>query len=95
MNQLGTPVSIWNGSAVLFALPGREFRLWSNFGTALIQTRNFSSTKPNALIIITYFVSSLTKMSIFRLLNLVQLQLRSASESIQPVLIVWVRLNSN
>ena len=34
-------------------------------------------------------------MSIFRLLNLVQLQLRSASESIQPVFIIWVGLNSN
>ena len=43
---------------------------------------------------ITYFVSSLTEMSIIRLLNLVELQLRSASESIQPVLIVWVGLNS-
>ena len=36
-------------------------------------------------IIITYFVSSLTEMSIFLLLNLVWLELRSASESIQPV----------
>ena len=38
-----------------------------------------------------YFVSSLTEMSIFLLLNLVQLpelQLRSATESIQPVKIV-------
>ena len=34
-------------------------------------------------------------MSIFRLLNLVQLQLRSASESIQQNLIIWVGLNSN
>ena len=41
------------------------------------------------------FVSSLTEMSIFRVLNLVQLQLRSASESIQPVLIIWAGLNSN
>ena len=88
------PVSIWNGSGVLFAWPGREFRLWSDFGTALIQTTNFSCTEPNAYIIITYFVSSFTEMSIIRLLNLVELQLRSASESIQPVLIVWVGLNS-
>ena len=44
LNQLGTPVSIWNGSAVLFAWPGREFRLWSDFGKALIQTSNFSCT---------------------------------------------------
>ena len=36
-------------------------------------------------IIITYFVSSLTEMSIFLLLNLVGLELRLASESIQPV----------
>ena len=43
-----TPVSIWNGLAVHFAYPGREFRLWSDFGTALIQTTNFSRTEPNA-----------------------------------------------
>ena len=42
-----------------------------------------------------YFVSSLTEMSIFRVLNLVELQLRSASESIQPVLLIWVGLDSN
>ena len=42
LNQLGTPVSIWNGSAVLSALPGREFRLWIDFATPLIQTQNFS-----------------------------------------------------
>ena len=52
---------------------------------ALIQMPNFSCTEPNAYIIITYFVSSLTEMSIFGILNLVQLQLRSTSESIQPV----------
>ena len=40
-----------------------------------------------------YFVSSLSEMSIFRGLNLVQLQLRLASESIQPVLIIWVGLS--
>ena len=34
-------------------------------------------------------------MSIFRVLNLVELQLRSASESIQPVLLIWVGLDSN
>ena len=34
-------------------------------------------------------------MSIFRVMKLVELQLRSASESIQPVLIIWVGLNSN
>ena len=28
-----TPISIWNGSAVLHAQPGREFRLWNDFGT--------------------------------------------------------------
>ena len=42
-----------------------------------------------------YFASSLIKVSIFLLLNLVQLELRAASESIQAVLIVWVGLNSN
>ena len=42
-----------------------------------------------------YFASSLTKVSIFLLLNLVQLELRAGSESIQAVLIVWVGLNSN
>ena len=57
------------------------------FGTAqpLIQTLNFSCAEPNAYIIITYFASKLTKMSIFLPLNLVQLELRSVSESIQPV----------
>ena len=40
--------------------------------------------------------SCLTEMNIFRLMSLVQLQLRSAaSESIQPVEIIWVDLNSN
>ena len=53
-------------------------RLW----TPLIQTPNFSCTEPNAEILITYFVSSLTEMCIFRLLNLVRLELRSASESL-------------
>ena len=48
LNQLGTPVSIRNGSALLFAWPGREFHLWSDFGTVLIQTPNFSYTEPNA-----------------------------------------------
>ena len=52
---------------------------------ALIQRPNFSCTEPNAEIIITYFVCSLTEMSIFHLLNLVQLQLRAATESNQPV----------
>ena len=48
-------------------------RLWNAFD---------SDAELNAEILITYFVSSLTKMSIFRLLNLVRLELRSASESI-------------
>ena len=74
--------SIWNGSAVLFAQPGQEFRLCIDFGTPLIQTANFSCTEPNAEILIMYFVSSLTGMRIFRLLNLVRLELRSASESL-------------
>ena len=34
-------------SAVLYAWPGREFRLWSDFETAYIQTPNFSCTEPN------------------------------------------------
>ena len=42
---------------------------------------------------ITHFESSLAEMSIFHLLNLVQLELRSASESILPVKIIWVDLN--
>ena len=40
------------------------------------------------------FVSSLTEMSISSRFDLVQLQLRSASESIQPVLIIWFELGS-
>ena len=51
---------------------------------ALVQKPNFSCTEPNAEIIITYFVSSLTEMSIFRPLNLIQVQLRSVTESIIP-----------
>ena len=43
---------------------------------------HFSCTEPNAEILTTYFVSSLTEMRIFRLLNLVRLELRSASESL-------------
>ena len=40
--------------------------------------------------------SCLTEMNIFRPMSSVQLQLRSAaSESIQPVEIIWVDLNSN
>ena len=34
-------------------------------------------------------------MSIFPLLNLLRLELRSASESIQPNEIIWIGLNSN
>ena len=34
-------------------------------------------------------------MSIFLLLNLVRLELRSASEPIQPVQKIWIVLNSN
>ena len=41
---IGTPVSIGTAQAVLSAKPGREFRLWNDFGTALIQTTNFSCT---------------------------------------------------
>ena len=68
-----------------FRLAQPEISPLERFGTALIQTPNFSCTEPSAQIIITYFVSSLTEISFFRLLNLVQLQIRSASESIQPV----------
>ena len=53
-------------------------RLWNTFDS----DAELFMSEPNAEILITYFVSSLTKMSIFRLLNLVQLELRSASESI-------------
>ena len=45
--------------------PGREFRVWIDFRTVLTQMPNFSCTKPNALIIMTYFSSSLTEMNIF------------------------------
>ena len=62
-----------------------EFRLWSDFGTALIQTPTFSCSEPNDVMhkfmIITYFERTLTEISIFRLSIIVQLELRSASES--------------
>jgi len=62
---------------------------------ALIQMPNFSCTKPKTSIIIKYFASSLTKLNMFLLLNLVQLELRVVFESTQAVEIVWVGLNSN
>ena len=34
-------------------------------------------------------------MNVFLLLNLIRLELRSASESVQPVKIIWVGLKSN
>ena len=40
VDRLDTDAS--NSSTVRPTLPGREFRLWSDFGTALIQTPNFS-----------------------------------------------------
>ena len=64
LNQLSrVGDTIWNGSAVHSnsALPGSEFRLWSDFETASTQTPNFLRVKTNAKIIITYFVSSLTQ----------------------------------
>ena len=64
LNQLSrVGETIWNGSAVHSnsALPGREFRLWSDFGTASTKAPNFLSAKTNAKIIITYFASSLTQ----------------------------------
>ena len=41
MRIIGTRISISHGSAVRFALPGQEFRLWTDFGTALIQKAEF------------------------------------------------------
>ena len=43
-NLLGMPISIWSGSAILHTWTGWEFRLWNNFGMALIQMPNFSYT---------------------------------------------------
>ena len=60
-------------------------RLWNGF--------DFDAVFSHAHI--TYFESSWAEMSIFHLLNLVQLELRSASESIQPVKIIWVGLNNS
>ena len=31
LNQLRTPISIWNGVSFLSAWLGQEFRLWNNF----------------------------------------------------------------
>ena len=50
---------------------------------ALIQTPNFSYANPNAEIVIKYLATSSTEMTIFLLFNLVWLELRSTSESIQ------------
>ena len=60
-------------------------RLWNGF--------DFDAVFSHAHI--TYFESSWAEMSLFHLLNLVQLELRSASESIQPVKIIWVGLNNS
>ena len=60
-------------------------RISMDFGMTLIQMLNFPSTEPNAKIIIMHFIRSLTEMSIFLLVNLVQLELRSVSKSIQSV----------
>ena len=57
---------------------------WASRGSAI-----------HVFLVITYFVRSLSKMSIFRLLNSVQFQLRSACESIQPLLINCVGHNSS
>ena len=47
-----------------------------DFGMTLIQMLKFPCTEPNAQIITTHFVRSLTVMSIFLLMDLVQLELR-------------------
>ena len=60
-------------------------RISMDVGMTLIQMLNFPSTEPNAKIITMHFVRSLTEMSIFLLVNLVQLELRSVSKSIQSV----------
>ena len=48
LNQLGTPYFNLERLSRSLCLARREFRLWSDFGTALIQTLNFSCTEPNA-----------------------------------------------
>ena len=85
MNQLGTPVSIWNGSAFLFAWPSWEFRLWSRLWSGSESDAELFMYPTYCINYFTYFESSLTEMSIFRLLNLLHLKLRSASESNQQV----------
>ena len=58
-------------------------------------TKNMYIVTPAYKILLSLY-ACLTEMNIFRLMSLVQLQLRSAaSESIQPVEIIWVDLNSN
>ena len=63
-------------------------RLWNGFDFGAVLFFH----APN---IITYFENCLAEMSIFHLLNSVQLELRSAPESIQPVKIIWVGLNNS
>ena len=66
----------------------------NNFpGPLIIGT--FEKRVHGALIMITYFTSSFTEMNNFLLLNLLRPELRLVSESIHPVLIIWVGLNSN
>ena len=78
LDQLGTPISIWNCSAVPLAYYGREFR------STVERHRNGCDSVaalfmcPNQCINQRILqASSLTEMSIFLLLNLVRLELRS------------------
>ena len=78
LNQLGTPISICNSSAVPLALYGWEFRStverhW-NGCDSVVELFMYPTQCINQRIL---QASSLTEMSIFLLLNLVRLELRS------------------
>ena len=67
--QLGMPVSIWNGLAVLPAhLASTLDRLWNGFDS---DAELFMCRTKCINYYVTYFLSNFTEMNIFRLLNLV------------------------
>ena len=69
LNQLGMPVSIWKGLAVLLAhLASTLDRLWNGFDS---DAELFMCRTKCINYYVTYFLSNFTEMNIFLLLNLV------------------------
>ena len=79
--------SLRNASAVQFTpSPTGNFGFKATLERLRFGCRTFHvSNLMNEILFITYFASSLMEMSILLVLNFVRLELRSASESIQPI----------